>query len=146
MEAHAQVELRDEQLKTNRTGLEIQESRFGLGLIRSADVLRQRQLLESTLEQSVVSEARIEVMEHQLAILLGNMPQTVSYETGAELPELPPIPDAGLPSELLHRRPDVRRDYLAFQASDRDLASAISAQYPRISLTGSVLSLSLIHI
>ena len=142
MEAHAQVELLDEQIKTNRTGLEIQESRFGLGLIRSADVLRQRQLLESTLEQSVVSEARIEVMEHQLAILLGNMPQTVSYETGAELPELPPIPDAGLPSELLHRRPDVRRDYLAFQASDRDLASAISAQYPRISLTGSVLSVA----
>lgn len=137
-EAHAQVELLDEQIKINRTGLEIQESRFGLGLIRSADVLRQRQLLESTLEQAVVAEARIEVLEHQLAVLLGEMPQTASYETGSELPQLPPLPDTGLPSELLHRRPDVLRDYLAFEAADRDLASAISAQYPRISLTGSV--------
>jgi len=138
IEAHAQVNLLKDQIKINRTGLEIQESRFGLGLIRSADVLRQRQLLESTLEQAVVAEARIEVLEHQLAVLLGEMPQTASYETGSELPELPPLPDAGLPSELLNRRPDVLRDYLAFAAADRDLASAISAQYPRINLTGSV--------
>ena len=34
------------------------------------------------------------------------------------------------------------RDYLAFQAADRDLASAISAQYPRIDLTGSLLNLA----
>lgn len=137
-EAHAQVELLEEQIKINRTGLEIQESRFGLGLIRSADVLRQRQLLESTLEQAVVAAARIEVLEHQLAVLLGEMPQTASYETGSELPQIPPLPDAGVPSELLHRRPDVLRDFEAFEAADRDLASAISAQYPRISLTGAV--------
>ncbi|MFK7768175.1 MAG: efflux transporter outer membrane subunit [Mariniblastus sp.] len=137
-EAHAQVKLLKDQIKTNRTGLELQESRFGLGLIRSADVLRQRQLLESTLEQSVVAEARIEVLEHQLALLLGEMPQTATYETGSELPELPPLPNTGLPSELLQRRPDVLRDYLAFEAADRDLASAISSQYPRISLSGAV--------
>ncbi len=138
IEANAQVELLDEQIKINRRGLEIQESRFGLGLIRSADVLRQRQLLESTLEQAVVAKARIEVLEHQLAVLLGEMPQIASFETGSELPEMPPLPNAGVPSELLNRRPDVLRDYYAFEAADRDLASAISAQYPRISLTGAV--------
>ena len=35
-------------------------------------------------------------------------------------------------------RPDVRRDYLALQAADRDLASAVSAQYPRINLFASI--------
>jgi outer membrane protein TolC len=40
------------------------------------------------------------------------------------------------------RRPDVRRDYLAFLGADRDLASAISAQYPRINLTASVLNVA----
>lgn len=140
MEAHAQLELLDEQIETNRTGLTAQELRFGLGFVRSADVLRQEQLVESTLEQAVVARARIEVLEHQLAVLLGQPPQTASYDLGSQLPALPSLPDAGLPSELLNRRPDIRRDYLSFLAADRDLASAISAQYPRISLTGSAIN------
>lgn len=142
IEAYAQTDLLEVQIKTNRTGLELQESRFGLGLIRSADVLRQRQLLESTLEQAVVAESRIKILEHQLAVLLGEMPQTASYETGSDLPELPPLPATGLPSELVLRRPDVRRDYRLLQAADRDLASAISAQYPRLSLTGSLVNIA----
>lgn len=142
IEAHAQVALIEEQIDTNRTGLALQEARFGRGLIRSADVLRQRQLVESTLEQEVVVQSRIEVLEHRLAVLLGQVPQTADYDPGSDLPELPPLPETGLPSELLRRRPDVRRDYLAFVAADRDLASAVSAQYPRISLTGSILNVA----
>lgn len=142
IEANAQLELLAEQLQTNRTGLLLQESRFGLGQVRSADVLRQRQLVESTLEQVVIVQARVEVLEHQLAVLLGQPPQGASYQPGSVLPDLPPLPDTGLPSELLNRRPDVRRDYLAFLAADRDLASAITARYPRISLTGSVLNIA----
>lgn len=140
IEAHAQVELLDQQIDTNRKGLQVQESRFGQGLIRIADVLRQRQLLESTLEQSVVAKSRVEVLEHQLAVLLGEMPQTAGYEPGAQLPQLPPLPSTGLPLDLLRRRPDIRRDFAAFQAADKDLASAISAQYPRLSLSGSLLN------
>lgn len=140
IEAHAQLELLDEQIETNRTGLKAQELRFGRGFVRSPDVLRQRQLVESTLEQAVVVRARIEVLEHQLAVLTGQMPQNASYAPGAVLPDLPPLPATGLPSDLLTRRPDVRRDYLAVLAADRDLASAITARYPRLSLTGSVVS------
>tara|TARA_R110002049_G_scaffold72490_7_gene187539 strand:+ start:112393 stop:113940 length:1548 start_codon:yes stop_codon:yes gene_type:complete len=140
IEARAQLRLLDEQIKTNETGLELQEARFGLGLIRSADVLRQRQLVESTLEQATVVKSRIEVLQHQIAVLVGEMPQVAEYETGQDLPNLPPLPATGLPSELLQRRPDVRRDFLAFQAADRDLASAIADQYPRLNLTGSLLN------
>ncbi|MEO1526188.1 MAG: efflux transporter outer membrane subunit [Planctomycetota bacterium] len=140
IEAHAQMKLLEEQIKTNRTGLELQESRFGLGLIRSPDVLRQRQLVESTREQAVVVRSSIEVLEHRLALLLGTIPQDATFEPGDVLPELPPMPATGLPSELLKRRPDVRRDYLSFQAADRDLASAITAQYPRLNLTGSLVN------
>ena len=142
IEARAQVELLNKQIKTNQTGLTSQKDRFSLGLIRIADVLRQQQLLESTHEQVVVAKARVELLEHQLAVLLGEMPQTASYETGTQLPELPPLPITGLPSELLHRRPDVRRDYMAVRAADRDLASAISAQYPRLNLTSSLLNIA----
>ena len=142
IEAHAQAKLLEQQIETNRTGLQIQEFRFAFGESGSPDVLRQRQLVESTLEQAVIVQARIDVLEHQLAVLLGRMPQDASYEPGTEFPKLAPLPETGLPSELLTRRPDVRRDFLAFVAADRDLASAISAQYPRLNLTGSLLNVA----
>ena len=137
IEANAQIELLDEQIKTNLTGLKLQEARFGLGQIRSADVLRQRQLVESTREQRVVVMSRIEVLEHLLAVLQGQPPQEASFSPGSQLPELPPLPETGLPSQLLNRRPDIRRDFLALWAADRDLASAVSAQYPRLNLAAS---------
>lgn len=141
IEAYAQLELLDEQVATNREGLKAQELRFGNVSERgSPDVLRQRQLVEATLEQVVVVKARVEVLEHRLAVLTGQPPQTAQYETGSQLPSLPPLPYTGLPSELLNRRPDVRGDYLAFVAADRDLASAITAQYPRLDLTSSLVN------
>ena len=140
IESRAQLKLLDEQLATNRRGLVFQEARTRVGVGGSPDVLRQRQLVESTLEQTVVVRARVEVLEHRLAVLLGELPQTASYDAGATLPDLPPLPQTGLPSQLLRRRPDVRRDYSAFVAADRDLASAISAQYPRINLAGSLIN------
>jgi len=138
VEARAQLTLLDEQIKTNLTGLKLQEDRFGGGQIRAADVLRQRQLVEATREQKLVAEARVDVLEHQLAVLQGRPPQEARYETGDKLPALPPLPATGLPSELLERRPDIRRDFLALWAADRDLAAAVSAQYPRLNLFGSV--------
>ncbi len=142
IEANAQAELLKEQIETNRTGLQLQEERFGLGFVRSADVLRQRQLLESTLEQSVVIESEINVLEHQLAVLLGEMPQRASYAPGISFPELPPLPVTGLPTELLLKRPDIQRNYNALAAADRELASAISRQFPRLNLSGSLQNLA----
>ena len=140
IEARAQLELLEDQLKTNEEGVKSLELRFGRGFVLSPDVLRQRQLVQSTLEQMVVEKSRIEVLEHRVAVLQGQPPQLAQFETGSILPDLPSLPATGLPSDLLLRRPDVRREYLAFAAADRDLASAISAQYPRINLTGSVVN------
>jgi NodT family efflux transporter outer membrane factor (OMF) lipoprotein len=144
IEAHAQLELLDEQLETNLTGLKLQETRFGGGGegVGSADVLRQRQLVESTREQIVIARAGVDVLEHRLAVLQGRPPQRATYYVGSDLPTVPPLPVTGLPSELLQRRPDVRRDYLALLAADRDLASAISAQYPRLNLAGALTTLA----
>ncbi len=144
VEAHAQLAMLSEQYETNLTGLKLQEARFGGGdeRVGSADVLRQRQLVESTREQMVVTRARVDVLEHQLAVLQGRPPQRAKYDVGSDLPTVPPLPKTGIPSELLRRRPDVHRDYLALLAADRDLASAISSQYPRLNLAGSLTTLA----
>ncbi len=140
IEAHAQLELLDEQLETNLLGLKLQETRFrgGDDRVGSADVLRQRQLVESTREQMVIARSRVDVLEHRLAVLQGRPPQDAAFSVGSTLPTLLPLPETGLPSELVHRRPDVRRDYLALLAADRDLASAITDRYPRLDVGGSL--------
>lgn len=144
IEAHAQLAVLDEQLKTNRLGLNLQETRFRGGdeRVGSADVLRQRQLVESTREQMVIARSRVDVLEHRLAVLQGRPPQRATYDVGNSLPKLQPLPVTGLPSELIGRRPDVRRDYLALLAADRDLASAITDRYPRLDLGGSLTTLA----
>lgn len=138
IEASAQAKLLEEQIKTNRTGATLQEERFGKGLVRAADVLRQRQLLESTREQAVVIKSQISVLEHQLAVLLGQMPQSASFDPGTTFPELPPLPATGVPADLLLRRPDIQRNYSTLVAADAELASAISRLYPRLNLSGSL--------
>lgn len=133
-----QLELIESQLETNQTVLEVLESRFAVGQSGSADVLRQRQLVEATHEQLVVVRAQIKVLAHQLAVLEGRPPQqTVPYPIPA-LPDLPATPATGLPAELLQRRPDVQSALMQLRASDEDVAVAVSEQYPRINLAASI--------
>ncbi|MBB01094.1 MAG: hypothetical protein CMJ47_00445 [Planctomyces sp.] len=140
MQAKAELSLLKQQTLSNSLALKNQEYRFSVGLIRSPDVLRQRQLVDSTREQEVIAENRITILQHQLAVLQGRPPQTTRFEVDETLPDLPPLPQTGLPSDLVRRRPDVRSAYFALQAADRDLAAAITQQYPRLNLRATVVS------
>lgn len=138
MEERRQLDLINEQIQTNQNVLKLIEARFGSGQTQSADVLRQRQLLESTREQKLAIESRVQVLEHQLAVLLGQPPRSGIDQASRSLPELPPLPDTGLPVELVQRRPDVRRAHNRLKAADADLAAAVSNQYPRLTLNASI--------
>ncbi len=135
-----QVDLIQSQRRTNETVLEVLEQRFAIGQSGSADVLRQRQLVEATHEQLVIVRSRIDVLEHQLAVLEGRAPQSLDLLPPARLPEIPATPATGLPAELLKRRPDVRSALLRLHAADEDIAVAVSEQYPRIDLTASLVT------
>ncbi len=138
-EARSQITLIGSQIETNETVLDVLEKRFAVGQSGSADVLRQRQLVEATREQLVVARARLEVLEHLLAVLEGRPPQgsgMVAQPDG--LPRVPEVPATGLPSELLARRPDVQAALLRIEAADQDVAEAVRDQYPRIDLVAAV--------
>lgn len=136
-EARNQIALVNAQIETNQNILELLEARFGGGQVRSVDILRQRQLIESTREQRISVEARAQVLEHQLLVLLGRSPtQSLNYDV-SPLPDLPPVPETGIPIELVRRRPDIRSAFMRVQAADKDLAAAISNQYPRLSISAS---------
>ncbi len=125
------------QIETNENVLKIIRKRFGKGLVRASDVLRQERLLESTHEQLERVRSIIEILKHQLAVLLGHSPTESIQAKGSQLPKIPPIPDTGLPSELVHRRPDVRSAFYRLRAADRTVAIAIADRYPQLTLSAS---------
>lgn len=141
-ESANQNELINKQIQSIEQSLDLMLARFGSGQVRGVDILRQRQLLESTREQNIVVEERMALLENQLAILLGKRVGTVTHFRSGVLPDLPPLPETGIPAGLIARRPDVLSSYNLLLAADKDLASAISSRYPRLSISASALSQS----
>lgn len=133
--ARQQLALVDEQVETNAEVLELLENRLAFGQIPGVDVLRQRQLVQATYEQRAVVAARVERLEQQVAVLLGRSPVAAPERIPEALPALPPLPETGVPVELVRRRPDVQSALFRVRAADSELAAAISSQYPRLTLT-----------
>jgi NodT family efflux transporter outer membrane factor (OMF) lipoprotein len=72
---------------------------------------------------------------HALGVLAGTTPEALAWLSEPQaLPSPPEIP-AGLPSDLLRRRPDVRSAERELAAATADIGVATAELYPRISLT-----------
>jgi outer membrane protein, multidrug efflux system len=141
LEARAQSALLQEQIATNEQVLQMIRSRVGIGEVRGVDILRQQQLIEATRARKIDADSRIELLQHLLALLVGQAPQDEVAIKAAQFPglaQLPELPSAGLPAELVRRRPDVQRAHLLLRAADEEVAVAVSARYPRLSLSASL--------
>lgn len=132
--AQKQLELVERQIQTNDDIMRLIRARFAGGQIRAVDILRQEQLLENTRDLRIFYETEIRLLENRLAVLLGRSPQDQQEFAVEEFPELPPLPETGLPLELVRRRPDVQQAYNLVLAADREMAQAIRSKYPRLSL------------
>ncbi|MFO1465102.1 MAG: efflux transporter outer membrane subunit [Steroidobacteraceae bacterium] len=120
--------------------------------------LQRRAGLASELErdrarsQRFIAEARMQATDadtqvslQRLAALVSRPPATLSTELGeAPIPALPAVVPVGLPSELLRRRPDVRRAERELAAATADVGVAKADLYPRIALVG-VAGMEAIH-
>jgi multidrug efflux system outer membrane protein len=100
------------------------------------DVSQSEQLVYTASETIPDLERQIEQQENQLSILLGENPGPIPR--GRILTEQP-VPEnvpAGLPSELLERRPDVREAEANMMAANAQIGVAKASFFPSISLTG----------
>ena len=106
------------------------------GSASDLDVSQSEQLLYTASETIPDLERQIQQQENLLSILLGENPRSIPR--GRPLTERP-APDnvpAGLPSELLERRPDVREAEANMMAANAQIGVAKAAFFPSISLTG----------
>ena len=137
VEARGQLALLDRQQETNQQVLDLVTLRLTRGQASSGEVFQQRRQMESVRGNQAQLRAQIEVLEHRLAILLGRPPTADVAAPVEALIELPALPSAGVPAELVQRRPDVQSAFLRVKAADQRVASAVAAQFPRLSLSAS---------
>lgn len=137
VEQRALLDLLQRQDETNGRFLELIELRFGQGLSNAVDVYQQRQQVLAIRGQIPLVEARLKLQEHLLATLLGAPAGTVTIDERRSLPELPPLPETGVPSALLQRRPDLEAARLRVASGDARVAAAIADRFPALRLTAS---------
>ncbi len=135
IEADIQVDIARETVEILRETLRIVNVKYENGDSSGQDLALARSDLATAREQLTALEGSFRDAVRALEALLGRYPGA-ELEVGKSLPPTPPAPPAGLPSELLERRPDLvsaeRRVAAAFNATNQ----ARAARLPTISLTG----------
>ena len=135
VESRLQEQLIAKQIDANAKVLEIITVQFRKGKVGASDVFRQRQLIEASQGQLIKAKENSELLLHRLAVLVGSDPSSYSVEAAGALVKPGPLPKVGIPSQLLTHRPDLMSAYKSIQAADYRVATAITDQYPRISLS-----------
>jgi len=144
--ARAYLELRDldqeldiaeRQREIRRQSLQLARARFEGGLTSELDV-RQGEGALANAEGTVFRLQRErQQKENELSILLGRAPGDIPRGAPLTEQDFPDVIPAGLPSELLERRPDVQQAEQELRAANAQIGAAIAALFPTISLTGS---------
>ena len=117
--------------------LRLTQRRFEDGDVDELDLARVRAEVASTTAQALALDLERSVLEHALAVLLGELPSHFGLATIDGWQGALPIVPAGLPSTLLARRPDVAAAQLAMQAAEQRFGVARKAWFPDVSLTAS---------
>ena len=132
----SELEIATQTLGSRQQSLQLTQTLVTHGSASDLDLSQSEQLVYTASETIPDLERQIQQQENQLSILLGENPGPVTR--GRTLTEQP-VPDAvpaGLPSELLERRPDVHEAEEIIVAANAQIGVAKAAFLPSIALTG----------
>ena len=128
-----------QQTLTNATGLlRDVEARRAVNLSNPVEVAQQRGVVAAAEVHLRAVEQQESEQEAALAILSGKVPGTFSVSARHLSDFTPPRVSAGLPTELLTRRPDLASAEASLQAAHGDVLRARAAFFPSVTLTGSL--------
>ncbi len=130
-----QLEIARETAKSRGESYEIFKLRFSGGVISQLELSQNKSQYDEALASIPPLEKAVAQQENGLSVLLGRNPGPIPRGKTIDQLALPAIP-AGLPSDLLERRPDLRRAEQNLVAANALIGAAKAAYFPRISLTG----------
>jgi NodT family efflux transporter outer membrane factor (OMF) lipoprotein len=113
-------------------------NRRDAGRATDLDVARAEALVSTTASAIPALETAIRLSIHRLGLLLGQEPGALKAELSAAkpIPKAPTEIPVGLPTDLLRRRPDIRRSERELAAATARIGVATADLYPRFFLTG----------
>jgi outer membrane protein, multidrug efflux system len=120
-------------VETLQKGLQLVDSRHKGGLASGLDVAEEETLLNTTRTQAVLLQQQRKQVEDAIAVLLGK-PAPDFHFPPKELNAEPPRLDAGLPSDLLERRPDIAEAERQMAVANAQIGIARAAYYPSLNL------------
>lgn len=130
----AQIELSKASMKSREDSLALTQRRLEGGVSSALD-LHQAEVAYNNLKAQLADLIRQRaIIEHQLAVLTGDLDLKIAVGDIKSLP-VPPVPPLGLPSTLLEARPDVRQAEQNLIAANAKIGVAKAALFPTISLT-----------
>jgi outer membrane protein, multidrug efflux system len=136
LDFHQRLVISKATLQSRLESLRIVALRFEWGTVPEIDLNQAQIQKEIAAEAIPLYERLIAQTENALSVLLGHNPEATP--TGADLKDqsLPPEIPAGIPSEVLTRRPDVTQAMFLLHAQTARIGVAQSLRLPAINLTG----------
>lgn len=133
-----QLAIARQNLEAQRKTADIIRQRFQAGFVSRLDVANANAQAETTAAQIPTLESSIRATIYSLEVLLGQQPGFMekSLARPAPLPLAPPQIPVGLPSDLLRRRPDIRKAEAQLHAATARIGVATADLFPRFFLTG----------
>jgi multidrug efflux system outer membrane protein len=132
-----QLEITQNTAKTRKETLDLFQLRFDKGIISEVDLSQAEAEYQDAMARIPDIERAIGQRENALSVLLGRNPGPIPRGLTIDELVLPEVP-AGVPSDLLERRPDIRRAEQTLVAANARIGVAKSLYFPTISLTGAL--------
>ncbi|HEX4168795.1 MAG TPA: efflux transporter outer membrane subunit [Bryobacteraceae bacterium] len=135
-ELDLELEIANRTLTSRQQSLKLTQTLEEGGSTSLVDVRQAEQLVEEAAETIPDTERSIQQTEDQISILLGENPTGVQRGLALTEQPLPQTIPAGLPSQLLERRPDIVEAEQQLASANAQIGVARAQLFPQLSLTG----------
>jgi NodT family efflux transporter outer membrane factor (OMF) lipoprotein len=129
----AQKQLFDATVLAYDKSLQLTKNRYAAGVASKADVVLAEAQLKTTQAQAIDIGVQRAQLEHAIALLIGKPPSAFSLPAIPLAAAAPPVP-AGVPSQLLERRPDIAAAERRVASANAQIGVTIAAFYPTVTL------------
>lgn len=130
-----QIRISSQTVEFRRKGLRINQARFKEQIAPILDVYQAESLLASAQQILYDQQRRLLLTENALSVLLGRNPGRIARTTTLQSLQIPAGLYAGIPSDLLQRRPDILGAEEQLRAAYANVSAAKKAYLPSLSLT-----------
>ncbi len=127
-------------LKAQQQSAAVVHRRYEGGFVSALDVANADAQVATTMSQIPLLETSAQQTIYNISVLLGQEPASLLEELSpaSSIPLTPPEVPAGLPSDMLRRRPDIRRAEAQIHAATAQIGVATADLFPKFNLAGSI--------